>query len=45
MHTNENIASKLDGPMPFGYGIDAIDAAHKINGTVQTSTPLAERER
>jgi len=29
LHTNENIAAKLDGPMTFGYGIDAIDAAHK----------------
>src|SRR5262249_60683753 len=24
-----NIAAKLDGPMTFGYGVDAIDAARK----------------
>ncbi|WP_156918205.1 hypothetical protein [Bradyrhizobium sp. Cp5.3] len=45
LHTNENIAAKLDGPMTFGYGIDAIDVARKINAAVQTSTPHAERER
>jgi hypothetical protein len=29
VNTRENIAAKLDGPMTFGYGIDAVDAALK----------------
>lgn len=29
LHTNEAIATKLDEPMNFGYGFDAIDAARK----------------
>ena len=39
---NENRTAKIDGPMTFGYGIDATDSACKINGAEQTSASHAK---
>jgi len=45
LHTSENIVVKLDGPMTFGYRVDAINAASKLDGAAQTSASHVERER
>jgi hypothetical protein len=42
LHTNEAIATKLDEPMTFGYGFDAIDAARKDQQVSITSAPHDE---
>jgi hypothetical protein len=32
LRTSKNTTAKLDGPMTFGYGIDAMDAARENQG-------------
>jgi hypothetical protein len=42
LQMSENRTAKIDGPMTFGYGIDATDSACKINGAKQTSASHAK---
>jgi hypothetical protein len=39
---SESGTAKIDGPMIFGYGIDATDPGGKINCAEQTSASLAK---
>jgi hypothetical protein len=42
LQMSTNRTAKIDGPMTFGYGIDATDSACKINGAKQTSASHAK---
>jgi hypothetical protein len=42
LQMSANRTAKTDGPMTFGYGIDATDSASKINGAKQTSASHAK---
>jgi hypothetical protein len=42
LQISANRTAKIDGPMTFGYGIDATDSACKINGTKQMSASHAK---
>jgi hypothetical protein len=43
LQMSENRTAKIDGPMTFGYGIDATDSACKINGAEQTCASATGR--
>jgi hypothetical protein len=42
LQMSESGTAKIDGPMTFGYGIDATDSAGKINCAEQTSASHAK---
>jgi hypothetical protein len=45
LQTTENKTAKLDDPMTFCYGIDAIKAGRKNQRAVQTYASLVEEDR